>query len=189
MKRVAVLVSSFALAALAGCGDHDHHAVAAPAGEEITHLVCVIHPSSGSSCRGVVHFTAVGGKVQIVADLEGLTPNQEHAFHVHEFGDCSSPDGESAGGHYNPEKHPHGNPAKDAQRHAGDFGNLKAADAQGKTHHEMTVDNITLAGARNPVLGRSLIVHAKPDDFGQPTGNAGGRIGCGAIGVAKPKSP
>jgi Cu-Zn family superoxide dismutase len=47
------------------------------------------------------------------------------------------------------------------------------------------VDNISVAGTKNPIVGRGVIVHAKVDDGGQPVGNAGGRIACGVIGVAK----
>ncbi|MCP5412982.1 MAG: superoxide dismutase family protein, partial [Alphaproteobacteria bacterium] len=69
-------------------------------------------------------------------------------------------------------------------RHAGDLGNL-TADATGKATYEIVVDNISIAGPHNPILGRGVIIHAKPDDGGQPVGNAGGRIACGVIGVAK----
>ena len=69
------------------------------------------------------------------------------------------------------------------QRHAGDLGNL-TADNDGKAHYELTVKNISVAGTKNPVIGRGVIVHAKVDDGGQPVGNAGGRIACGVIGVA-----
>ncbi len=173
---------------LSACSDrHDHEAMAAPLGADVTELVCVVNPTAGNTCKGVVRFTAVADGVRVVADLEGLTPNQKHGFHIHEYGDCTSADGESAGGHYNPEKHPHGDPAKDENRHAGDLGNVQA-DGSGKAHHDVTIRNVTLAGDRNPIVGRSVIVHAKPDDFGQPTGNAGPRIGCGVIGIAKPKT-
>ncbi|NNF43019.1 MAG: superoxide dismutase family protein, partial [Phycisphaerales bacterium] len=69
-------------------------------------------------------------------------------------------------------------------RHAGDFGNL-VADATGRAHKVITVENITIAGTRNPIVGRGVIVHAKMDDGGQPTGNAGARIAQGVIGIAK----
>jgi Cu-Zn family superoxide dismutase len=118
----------------------------------------------------------------VVAHVEGLNPGQKHAFHIHQFGDCSSPDAMSAGGHYNPEGHEHGLPDKE-QRHAGDLGNLQADDS-GKAHHEITVKNVTIAGTKNPIIGRGVIVHAKPDDGRQPVGNAGARIACGVIGVA-----
>jgi superoxide dismutase, Cu-Zn family len=148
----------------------------------ITKAIAVLHATQGNKVHGTVRFTQEGNSVKIVAHVEGLTANQKHAIHVHEFGDCSTADASSAGSHYNPEKHEHGLPEKD-QRHAGDLGNLQA-DASGKAHLELTVKNITIAGNKNPVLGRAVIVHAKPDDGGQPVGNAGGRIACGVIGAA-----
>ena len=152
------------------------------AAEAPRQAIAILDPTKASKCRGVVRFTEQGGSVKIVAEIEGLNPGQKHAMHIHQFGDCSAPDAASAGGHYNPENHQHGLPEKD-MRHAGDLGNLQA-DNQGKVRHEITVDNISIAGARNPILGRAVIVHAKPDDGGQPVGNAGGRIACGAIGIA-----
>jgi len=150
----------------------------------LKHAVAVLHPTTNTTCHGVVRFTEEGDSVKVVADLEGLTPGQKHAFHIHQLGDCSSQDGMSAGGHYNPENHPHGLPDH-GPRHAGDLGNVQA-DNDGKAHYEITVSGITIAGMKNPIIGRGVIVHAKPDDGSQPVGNAGGRIACGVIGVAKP---
>jgi Cu-Zn family superoxide dismutase len=144
--------------------------------------VAVLQPTAGSKCHGVVKFTQVGDSVKVVADVEGLTPGQKHAIHIHYFGDLTSTDGMSTGGHYNPEGHQHGLPDKD-MRHAGDLGNLEA-DSSGKCHYEITVKNISVGGAKNPILGRGLIVHAKVDDGGQPVGNAGARIASAVIGVA-----
>ena len=144
--------------------------------------VAVLHPTAGQQCHGVVRFTQESESVKVVADIEGLTPRQKHAFHIHQYGDCSALDGVSAGGHYNPEGHQHGLP--DAEnRHAGDLGNVQA-DEQGKAHYEIAVTNISITGAKNPIIGRGVIVHAKVDDGGQPVGNAGARIACGAIGSA-----
>lgn len=149
---------------------------------ELKQAVAVLHPTANNKCHGVVHFTQEGDAVKVVADLEGLNPGQKHAFHIHQFGDCSGADGMSAGGHYNPEGHQHGLPDSPSH-HAGDLGNVQA-DADGKAHYEITASNVTIAGAKNPILGRGVIVHAKVDDGGQPVGNAGGRIACGVIGVA-----
>jgi Cu-Zn family superoxide dismutase len=86
----------------------------------------------------------------------------------------------SAGGHFNPDKHIHGGPTT-SPVHAGDLGNLQA-DADGKAKMDLTVDDITLGGEKNDVIGKAVIIHAKEDDFKtQPTGNAGGRIGGGVI--------
>jgi Cu-Zn family superoxide dismutase len=158
----------------------EHAATKAPA---ILNAVAVLSAASGSAVHGVVRFTQDGASVKVVADIEGLNPGQQHAMHVHECGDCTAPDAASAGGHYNPEGHAHALPVT-AERHAGDLGNL-TADSSGKAHYEITVDNCSIAGMKNPILGRAIIVHAKLDDGGQPTGNAGGRVACGVIGVAK----
>ncbi len=181
-------------------GDHDaamssHHADHAGGkscmkcmekANPIKEAIAVIHPTPGNKVHGTVTFTDLGnGKVRVVADLEGLTPNSKHGFHVHQYGDCSAPDATSAGGHYNPGNHQHAGPMVE-MRHAGDLGNIEA-DAKGNAHLDLTVDNITI-NAKNEVLGRAVIVHAKADDLkSQPTGDAGGRIGCGVIGVANPK--
>lgn len=149
--------------------------------------VAVIQPASGSSCKGVVRFTDAANGVKVVADIEGLTPGASHGFHVHEFGDCTVPDATSAGSHYDAAgtRH-HGGPA-DTPRHSGDMGNIQA-DANGKAHFELLLEGVSILGHNAPIAGRAVVVHAKPDDFGQPVGNAGARIGCGVIGIAKPAS-
>ncbi len=157
----------------------DQHA---SAWTNVKEAVAVMHPTQGNKAHGTVRFVQAGEKVKVTATLMGLTPGAMHAIHVHQFGDCSSPDGMSAGGHYNPEGHPHALPTKE-MRHAGDLGNLQA-DSEGKANYEITVDNISVAGVKNPIIGRAVIVHAKQDDGSQPVGNAGGRIACGVIGVA-----
>jgi Cu-Zn family superoxide dismutase len=150
----------------------------------VTKAVAVLHGTGGhEGVSGTITFSQSGGKVMVMGTVSGLVPNQKHAIHVHEFGDCSSPDGAAAGSHYNPEGNPHAMPPE-GHRHAGDMGNL-VADKDGKAVLELTLDNITVAGVRNPVLGRAVIVHEKPDDGGQPVGNAGARIACGVIGIAK----
>ena len=150
--------------------------------QEITKAVAVLHPASGSQVMGTVTFTKTGDTVQVVADITGLTPGK-HAFHIHEFGDCSAADASSAGSHFNPMKKPHGAP-DNAERHAGDMGNLEA-DSTGKAHLELKDSMLKLSG-ENSILGRGVIVHEKVDDWSQPVGNAGGRQACGVIGVAKP---
>ena len=145
--------------------------------------IAVLHPTSGNNVSGTVTFTASGNEVKVIADVTALTPGK-HGFHVHEFGDCSSPDGNSAGAHFNPTHKQHGAPDA-ADRHAGDLGNIEA-DAAGKAHLECTDKTMKLLGP-DSIVGRAVIVHEKEDDLKtQPTGNAGGRVACGVIGVAKP---
>lgn len=152
---------------------------------KITMAVAVVHGLGDSKVKGKVTFTQKEEGVEIVAEVTGLAPG-EHGFHVHEFGDCSMADGKCAGGHFNPTKQPHAGP-DDAKRHVGDLGNLKAND-DGKASYNRTDKLISLNGP-NSIIGRSVIVHAKPDDFKtqDPPGNAGARIGCGTIGIADPK--
>jgi Cu-Zn family superoxide dismutase len=144
----------------------------------VSQAIAVIKPSSGSSVKGVVVFTKVQGGVQVVADVDGLKPGL-HGFHIHEKGDCSAADASSAGGHFNPANEVHAGP--DAlHRHIGDLGNIEA-DAEGHGHYDRIDKLISLEGP-NSIIGKSVIVHEKEDDFKtQPTGNAGGRLGCGLI--------
>lgn len=181
-RAVPILLLSILVLA-AGCSSYGKSAPApaADAGmDAVASAAAMIAPTAGNAVKGsVVFYEMKDGTVRVVADLEGLSPGQKHAMHIHEKGDCSAPDGTSAGGHYNPEQHEHGLPPGQP-RHAGDLGNV-TADADGKAHYELTVSNISIRGAKNPIDGLAVIVHAKVDDGGQPTGNAGGRLGCGVI--------
>ena len=150
--------------------------------DEPSKSIAVLHSASGSKVAGTVTFTKNGDTVQVVADITGLTPGK-HGFHIHEFGDCSAADAASAGSHFNPMKKPHGAPDA-SDRHTGDLGNLEA-DSSGKAHLELK-DNMMKFSGDTSILGRAVIVHEKADDWSQPTGNAGGRVACGVIGVAKP---
>ncbi len=153
---------------------------AAPA--PATRAIAAVSPLAGSGVSGTVVFTKVDGGVKVVATLSGLKEGA-HGFHVHEFGDCSAADGSSAGGHFNPTGEPHAGP-HDASRHAGDMGNVTAAK-DGTAHLEYVDAKASFEGPAS-ILGRGVIVHANPDDLKtQPTGNAGGRLACGVVGVAK----
>ncbi|MEO6462287.1 MAG: superoxide dismutase family protein, partial [Candidatus Eisenbacteria bacterium] len=150
VRPLPLLASAALLAVLSGCsaGKASLPAVDAALSASAT-AAAPIAPTLGNECKGIVMFYEQrDGTMRIVADLEGLMPGQTHAMHVHEKGDCSSADGMSAGGHYNPEDHPHSLPPHEP-RHAGDLGNV-TADGQGKAHYELTVDDLTIRGARNP---------------------------------------
>lgn len=137
-----------------------------------------LNPTEGNEVDGSVSFEETDSGVQITAHVNGLTPGK-HGFHIHEIGDCSAPDGTSAGGHFNPSGSEHGAPDSDVH-HAGDLGNIEA-DEDGHGMLEVTVDFLTLSEGPNSIAGRGVIVHAQEDDFGQPTGNAGPRLACGVI--------
>ena len=136
-------------------------------------------PTQGNRVSGVVSFAQAGDKIRVVAEVNGLTPGA-HGFHIHEKGDCSAPDGTSAGGHFNPDAKPHGNP-EHPEHHAGDMPQL-IANAAGVATMTAYLDGLSLGEGGNSVVGRSVIVHVAPDDFKtQPTGNSGARQACGVI--------
>jgi superoxide dismutase, Cu-Zn family len=138
----------------------------------------VIEAKSGSTLAGTAEFTMHEGQMMITVSVKGAPPGA-HAVHVHEKGDCSAPDASSAGGHFNPGGHQHGAPEA-AEHHAGDLGNMTVG-ADGTGSLMIHSSDLSLSGA-NSVVGHAIIVHEKTDDFvTQPTGNAGGRIGCGVI--------
>ena len=139
-----------------------------------------LQPTKGNKTFGEATFEQVGNKVHVVVYVQGLKPGQEHGLHIHEAGDCSSGDGMSAKGHFNPFAKPHANHSS-AERHAGDLPSLKA-DKEGRAKVDIELDTITVAPGPGSIVGRGLIVHADPDDYKtQPTGNAGARIACGVI--------
>jgi Cu-Zn family superoxide dismutase len=148
----------------------------------VTKAVCVVTPLGDSKVKGKVTFTKQADGVLVAAEISGLTPG-DHGFHVHQWGDISSADGMSTGGHFNPGNHQHGRPEA-TERHAGDFGNI-TADAQGNAKYNK-VDKVMKLEGPESVIGRAIIIHANPDDFSQPVGNAGGRIATGVIGIAAP---
>jgi superoxide dismutase, Cu-Zn family len=153
---------------------------AAPEGEGSGKSVQVTFESkSGSQLAGTGTLTETAEGVKVELELENVPPG-EHGAHVHEKGDCSAPDGTSAGGHFNPESHPHALP-ESGPRHLGDLGNVTiGADGKGKVDIVVAGANLK-EGDANSFLGKAIIVHEKLDDGGQPTGNAGGRIGCAVI--------
>jgi Cu-Zn family superoxide dismutase len=139
-----------------------------------------MEPTKGNTASGTVTFEQRGSKVVVTADIRGLRPNAEHGFHVHEKGDCSSGDGMSTGGHFNPKGAPHGHPGA-GPHHAGDIPMLKA-DASGAARLVWEDDELTVTEGPMSVVGRGVIVHKDPDDYKtQPTGNAGARIACGVV--------
>ena len=157
-------------AVLAGCASMTGSGPSATATLEAT---------KGNTTGGTVSFVQKGDRVAVTARVSGLTPGS-HGFHIHEKGDCSSGDGMSAGGHFNPQGKPHAQPTT-ADRHAGDMPML-VADASGNATLTVELDVITIGAGATDIVGRGVIVHKDPDDFTtQPTGNSGARVACGVI--------
>lgn len=141
-----------------------------------------LEPKSDSGATGTVTFEEVDGQVKMTAVLQGLSEGT-HAIHIHETGDCTSPDGKSAGGHWNPTHENHGKWGAAEGYHKGDIGNFEA-DASGNGSISMTTDEwcIGCEDATKNIVGKGIIVHQGADDFtSQPSGAAGARVMCGGI--------
>jgi Cu-Zn family superoxide dismutase len=145
------------------------------------HLAADLQPTKGNQASGKLSIVAEKDGVRISGTIQGLQPNSEHGFHVHEKGDCSAPDASSAGGHFNPGAQAHGNPSA-AVHHLGDAPSVHA-DAKGVAAVDVKVNGATLGtGESSDVSGKAVVVHEKADDYTtQPSGNSGGRIACGVI--------
>ena len=169
MKR---LIPALAAALLAACQTMSTEPLRATA---------ALQPTKGSKAFGEVTFEQEGdSKVRMLVNVQGLKPGQTHGFHIHEVGDCSSGDGMSTKGHFNPLGKPHGNPAS-ADHHAGDLPALHA-EKSGRAKTQAVIEGVTLSPGPTSIMGRGLIIHADPDDYKtQPTGNSGARIACGVI--------
>ena len=139
-----------------------------------------LQATRGNTVTGTVKFSQRNDKVLVVGEVKGLPPHAVVGFHVHEKGDCSSGDGMSTGGHFNPLGKPHGAHGE-ADHHAGDLPSLKA-DASGTALINFETSAISVGSGAVDVVGHGLIVHRDPDDFKtQPTGNAGPRVACAVI--------
>jgi len=177
------MASGTALVALAAMGTMAEGPAMHAVGTPVTKAIAVLHTTSkGDKTHGKITFTQTPKGVVVEGTIEGLTPGL-HGFHVHEFGDVSSDDGMSTGGHFNPTNMPHAGPSA-GMRHVGDLGNIEA-DAKGVAKIHIVDTALSFSGASS-IVGRGLVVHAKADDLkSAPSGNAGDRVAVGVIGVAK----
>ena len=139
-------------------------------------------PVGESGVSGELRFEVDNGGVRITGSFTGLKPGATHAFHIHEFGNCTAADASSAGGHFNPASAAHGSRESGGEHHAGDIPN-QVAGPDGVATVDQRLDGLQIGGGEAmDIIGRGVIVHADPDDYTtQPTGNAGGRIACGVI--------
>lgn len=120
---------------------------------------------------GTVRFYRLPGSVLVAADVRGLPKTETgiFGFHIHDGGSCGGEAFSDAGAHYNPLNREH-------PSHAGDLPPLFYC--QGRAFLVTVTDRFTIP----EILGKTVLIHADPDDFHtQPAGNAGARIGCGII--------
>jgi Cu-Zn family superoxide dismutase len=145
-------------------------------------IIINLESKSESNVAGTVVFTENDGEVKMVALLSNLTEGT-HAIHLHEKADCSSTDGKSTGGHWNPTAQQHGKWGDETGYHAGDIGNFEA-DTNGNGTITFITDQWCIGcenDAKN-IIGKAVIVHQGTDDYtSQPSGAAGSRISCGGI--------
>ncbi len=179
-KRFVMILASLTILGIPAYTQQAHHDPHGAMKAPVERAIAVLYPTKDNSVSGVVTFTKLAEGIKVSSNIIGLAPGK-HGFHIHEFGDCSSPDGTSAGGHFNPSMMAHGAPT-DSMRHSGDFGNI-TADSSGTAVMEWIDPVISLDGP-NSIIGRAVIIHAGEDDLKtQPTGAAGARVACGVIGV------
>ena len=197
--RLAILMGSMlvTVGAIAGCGQKEatpapqdapsttasnQPATTAPPADPTSakHRVDLM-PGQGAEVAGALDLVEHEGVIAMTGLVTGLKPGSRHGFHIHEKGDCSSPDFKSAGDHFNPTLQPHGDPGT-PPHHLGDIPNLEADD-MGKAPVNARIEGATF-GDRGPndIVGRAVVVHADADDYKtQPSGNSGDRMACGVI--------
>ena len=139
-------------------------------------------PKSDSNVSGTITFSEIDEVVVMKATFSGLTPGL-HAIHLHELADCSSTDGKSTGGHWNPTFEPHGAWGSETGYHKGDIGNFEA-DQKGEAIITFETDQWCIGcddKTRN-IIGKAVIVHQGKDDLvSQPSGAAGARVSCAGV--------
>lgn len=183
MKKIVLLALLGAFTSLTSCKkDAKDKVEPVTEAEKAVKVKFALSPKSDSNVKGNVVFTQEDGTVEMTAILEGLDPG-EHAIHIHEKADCSSTDGTSTGGHWNPTAEPHGKWGDAAGYHKGDIGNFNA-DEKGFAAVNFSTNEwcIGCGDDTKDILGKAIIVHQGTDDFtSQPSGAAGSRISCGGI--------
>jgi len=163
--------------------DHDVTDYVDPGAEDpqpVTNAVAVMHPTKGSEVKGTVMFSKVDDGIKVTTEVAGLT-GDKHAYHIHVFGDCSGEDGKTAGTHF----HFKGSSMnQDGVKYiTGNLGDLEAKEGVAK--HEAVIKGASFQG-KYSILGRAVIIHAKPNDpNAPPIGAAGARVACGVIGLKK----
>lgn len=154
--------------------------------------IAVAHLRDGENVSGTVLFTETDAGLRVTGSITGLAAG-EYGFHVHEFGDTDTC--LSAGGHFNPDDYLHAG-REDPVRHVGDLGNVVFVGADSPIAVFDYVDTVIALRGKNDILGRTLVLHEERDDLGRGgleasliTGNAGGRVACGVIGIKYPADP
>ena len=141
-----------------------------------------LKPKSGSGTSGLIIFTEENGYVNLKANIKGLIPGV-HAIHIHEKADCSSDDGKSSGGHWNPTFENHGSWGSENGYHRGDIGNFNTNNnGEGSVSFSTDLWCLDCKDPIKNIVGKAIIIHQGEDDLiSQPSGAAGKRISCAGI--------
>lgn len=141
-----------------------------------------LNAKSNSDTSGKVTLIEKNGVVTLEAHIFGLKPGT-HAIHLHEKSDCSSADGKSTGGHWNPTFEQHGAWQNKTGFHRGDIGNFEADDnGHGMIKFSTDLWCIGCEDSDKNILDKAVIVHQGADDLiSQPSGAAGARVSCAGI--------
>lgn len=194
MKKIKISILLFALIGLVACKNEAkkeaveevvtemEEVMAETTPEPIKELIITMEAKSGSQVMGEIYAFQRDGKVILEGKMDGLNPGM-HAIHLHEKADCSSDDGTSSGGHWNPTFENHGQWGDATGYHKGDIGNFEAdAEGVGKVYFETDEWCIGCGDEKRDILGKAVIVHEGVDDYtSQPSGDAGARIACAGI--------
>jgi superoxide dismutase, Cu-Zn family len=171
MKRAWIIIP---LLLLTGCLEKD-----------ITKLDVKMINDKGDSV-GTVKFHEVSNGVKLTFDLKDL-PSGEHAVHIHDKGECKTPDFKSSGKDLNPDDKEHGL-LHPKGAHPGDLPNLIVED-DGTAKAELMAPNVTLKEGKATLIrkdGTTIVIHEKKDDgMTQPEGDSGDIITCGEISKEK----
>jgi Cu-Zn family superoxide dismutase len=129
---------------------------------------------SGSYLQGEVSLSAMDDGVQVTVEIEDAVAG-EHGVHIHERADCSADDASSVGPVWNPD----GNETGTAR--LGDLGNISVG-AMGEGSASFTMPDVSLkSGGDRSIMGRSLVIHARPDGTQDKNPNDTRRVGCAEI--------
>lgn len=118
------------------------------------------------SPAGTAEFVETPRGVEITVSLTGGVEPGVHGIHIHETGDLSSSDFESAGDHFNPTDAKHGFDNPEGP-HAGDLQNI-TVDEDGSATYRTVNDRITLSDGPSSILdedGSALVIHEMEDDY------------------------
>ena len=138
---------------------------------------------NNSSITGTISFTQENDSVYLEAHVFGIEPGAK-AIHIHEIGDCSSDDGSSTGGHWNPYDTKHSKWGDPTGFHLGAIGNFEV-DSIGHGMLNFKTDLWCIGcEEENDILNKAVIIHQGSDDYvSQPSGASGIRIGCMEINI------